>query len=456
MKTALLSKCKEAFMDLLEKVKAAGVIGAGGAGFPTHVKLQSSAEYILLNGAECEPLLRVDQQLMEVYPEKIITGLYLAGKQVGAKKAIIGIKNKHAKVIDILKNSINKLDLNDEVYVHELPDIYPAGDEQVLVYEITGRVVPELGIPIAVGCVVINTETALNIFNAAQEIPVTEKYVTVTGAVPKPITVKVPVGTPLKELFSLSGVKSLQGFAVIDGGPMMGPLLENHNEFVTKKTKGLIILPESHSLIGRKSKSMESARVINRTACEQCRMCTDLCPRALLGHSTSPHKMVMAMAYNMEASEAVTVAQTCCQCNLCDYFSCPAGINPKMANVFYMTKLREQGIRHTTKKDTFEPKAMRKYRLVPSKRLIARLDIKQYDKAAPLCEDIDYTPELVGIHTNTHVGAPAVAVVKAGDKVNAGDVIGTPKEGALGTNVHASIDGIVESVENNIIVIRRC
>ena len=119
-------------MSIIEQVKASGIIGAGGAGFPTHVKLNSKADYILLNGAECEPLLRVDQQLMAMYPEKIITGLYLAGQQVEAKHAIIGIKVKHQDVIEILRNKIKELELAAQVSVKELPDIYPAGDERCL------------------------------------------------------------------------------------------------------------------------------------------------------------------------------------------------------------------------------------------------------------------------------------------------------------------------------------
>ena len=116
-------------MSLLEQIKAAGIIGAGGAGFPTHAKLTSEAEYILLNGAECEPLLRVDQQLMEQMPDEIIQGFEAAGRLVGAKKAIIGIKKKHGKVIEILRQRIQALQFQDHVEVSELPDIYPAGDE---------------------------------------------------------------------------------------------------------------------------------------------------------------------------------------------------------------------------------------------------------------------------------------------------------------------------------------
>ena len=169
-------------MSLLEQIKEAGIIGAGGAGFPTHAKLTSQAEYILLNGAECEPLLRVDQQLMEVYPDEIIRGFAAAGRLVGAKQALIGIKKKHGKVIEILKSRIDALNERGYVEVKELPDIYPAGDEQVLVYQLTGRVVPETGIPIHVGCVVVNSEPALNIYKASQGQPVTEKYITVWRA----------------------------------------------------------------------------------------------------------------------------------------------------------------------------------------------------------------------------------------------------------------------------------
>ena len=224
-------------MSLLDKVKDAGVIGAGGAGFPTHVKLAAKAEYILLNGAECEPLLRVDQQLMEIFPDEIIKGFEAARKLVEAKKGIIGIKGKHKKVISILKDRIISLQLGDLIEVKELPDIYPAGDEQVLVYELTGRIVPEVGIPIQVGCVVVNSETALNIYNASLGKPVIEKYITISGDVPKPMTVKVPVGTKTIDVLKLSGIKDFSDYAVIDGGPMMGPVMKNLDGYITKKIR---------------------------------------------------------------------------------------------------------------------------------------------------------------------------------------------------------------------------
>ena len=441
-------------MDQLEKIKEAGVIGAGGAGFPTHVKLNAKADYILINGAECEPLLRVDQQLMEIHPKEVISGLMIGKEITGAKEAIIGIKGKHKDVIDVLENAIREMGLTGQVRVGILPDVYPAGDEQVLVYELTGRIVPETAIPIAVGCVVMNSETAYNVYNAVNGIPVTEKYVTIAGDVPQPITVKVPVGTPLMDIIRLTGRTDLTGYEIIDGGPMMGPLLKDIGSSVTKKTKGLVILPSEHGLIQKKHKDMPQAKRINRSACEQCSMCTDLCPRHLLGHSTSPHKMVRAMAYGMEASELESVALTCCQCNLCEYFSCPAGINPKMANVYYMGLLREAGIKHTPKTE-FEAHPMREYRLVPSKRLIARLNIKAYDVAAPLTEEKVVDPEVLTFNLKDHVGAPAAPLVAPGDRVTAGQKIAAIPEGALGAAVHASCSGVVESVGGNVITIRR-
>lgn len=441
-------------MSLLEMVREAGVIGAGGAGFPTHAKLASKSEYILLNGAECEPLLRVDQQLMKLFPDEIIKGFEAAGKLVGASKAIIGVKGKHKEVISILRERIDALQINDFVEVKELLDVYPVGDEQVLVYELTGRVVPEMGIPIQVGCVVINTETALNIYNASMKASVTEKYITVTGDIPKRLTVKVPVGTPIIDVLKLSGIENFNDYAVIDGGPMMGPVMSNVDGYVTKKNKGFVILKKQHSLIRKKSMNIEQARRVNRSSCEQCRMCTDMCPRYLLGHDTQPHKMMRALNYALTDVEGQKIAQLCCQCNLCELFSCPAGLYPKSANLYFKGKLAEQNIRYKPSQSTFAARKSREYRLVPSKRLIARLGLHDFDKPAPMTE-IEIRPELVHIATRQHVGAPAVTVVNLGDHVQLGQLIGKIPEGSLGAAIHASISGTVVENGNDFIVIRR-
>ncbi|WP_411682199.1 4Fe-4S dicluster domain-containing protein [Clostridium thailandense] len=441
-------------MNLLEMVREAGVIGAGGAGFPTHAKLTSKSEYILLNGAECEPLLRVDQQLMELFPDEIIKGFEAAGKFVEAKKAIIGIKGKHKKVISILRERIEALQVGDFVEVGELPDIYPAGDEQVLVYELTGRVVPEAGIPIQVGCVVVNSETALNIYHASKGEAVTEKYITLAGDIPSRVTVKVPVGTPIIDVLKLSGIENFDNYAVIDGGPMMGPVMTSLDGYITKKNKGFVILKKDHFLIRRKSMKIEQAKRVNRASCEQCRMCTDMCPRYLIGHNTQPHKMMRALNYKLEDIEGQKSAQLCCQCNLCELFSCPAGLYPKAANLYFKGKLAEKNIRYKAIKSEFTASKNREYRLVPSKRLIVRLGLHDFDKSAPMTETT-IKPELIHIATRQHVGAPAAAVVSVGDHVEVGQLIGKIPENSLGASIHASITGTVVESGNDFIAIRR-
>lgn len=441
-------------MSLLNLVREAGVIGAGGAGFPTHTKLAAEAEYILMNGAECEPLLRVDQQLMSLYADEIIKGFEMAGRQVGASKAIIGIKEKHKSVVGVLRERIQTLNMSEYVHVHEMQDVYPAGDEQVLVYELTNRVVPEGGIPLHVGCVVVNSETALNIYYASLGLPVTEKYLTIAGDIPKRMTVKVPVGTPIRELFAMCGIENLDDYAVIDGGPMMGPVMTNLDEYVTKKSKGYIILKKTHQLVRKKTVTMEQASRVNKSTCEQCRMCTDMCPRYLLGHDVQPHKMMRTVNYGLREGNNCSISYLCCQCNLCELFSCPAGLFPKAATQQVKQKLVEQNIRYQTTNTSWKTRQNRPFRLLPSKRLIARLGLSALDNDAPF-EDFEVQPKMVKIKMSQHVGAPCEIVVKVNDRVEVGQMIGSIRDGSLGAPIHASITGIVVECEDGFVTIRR-
>lgn len=439
-------------MELLEKIREAGIIGAGGAGFPTHAKLAADAEFILLNGAECEPLLRVDQQLMEFRADDVIRGFEMAGRLIGAKEAIIGIKGKHKRLIEILNAQIGTLGMSDYVKVGILPDMYPAGDEQVLVHELTGRTVPEAGLPIQVGCVVLNVETAVNIYNASMGQPVTEKYITLAGDIPNHISVKVPVGTPVIDVLKLSGIEDFSNYAVIDGGPMMGPLMGDINGYVTKKNKGYIILPKEHSLIRKKSCTKEQARKVNRSTCEQCRMCTDLCPRYLLGHSIQPHKLMRIGNYNLDDMAVKKSALLCCQCNLCEYFACPAGLHPRLNNLRFREEMMSARERYQSEKQEYQSRPAREYRKVPSKRLIARLGLMAFDCKAPFT-DIKLDVKRVCIALSQCVGAPAEPVVAVGDSVKAGDMIGKIPEASLGAPVHASIDGRIISIGSGYIEI---
>src|SRR5512138_2577089 len=171
-------------MNLVEQVRQAGVVGAGGGGFPTHVKLAAKADTIIANGAECEPLLHKDAVVMEEQAVELVKGMLLAKEAVGAKDAVIGIKAKKQHAVKAVQEACK----GTTVRVHLLGDYYPAGDEYDLVYEVTGRLIPPQGIPIQVGAVVNNVESFVNIAAAANGIPVTHKMLTIAGAVRSPVT----------------------------------------------------------------------------------------------------------------------------------------------------------------------------------------------------------------------------------------------------------------------------
>lgn len=436
---------------LLELVKNAGVIGAGGAGFPTHVKLDADAEYIIVNGAECEPLLRVDQQLIALKTKEILKALDQIVKETSAKKGIIALKEKYKESI----RSLNKyIDQYDNLEIFKLGNFYPAGDEQVTVYEVLKRIVPEGGIPLGVDVIVINVETLLNVGNALKEIPVTEKYLTVTGGVKTPVTVKVPIGISIKEAIDLAGGAIYDEFVVIDGGPMMGRIVGNVEEAITKTTKGLIVLPKEHPLIISKGKSIEGMLKEARTACCHCSLCTEVCPRNLLGHKLNPDKIMRMASYSStcDSKTSITEAFLCCECGLCEQ-ACIMGLQPWKLNKLLKSQMSNNGIRNTNLKRPTETNPFRDYRKFPVKKLIARLGIEKYDVDAPLIENITKEFKSVVINRKQHIGASSVPIIKKGDRVVKGQLILDIPENNLGAKIHSSIDGTVEEIKDNYVVI---
>ncbi|MGB9791856.1 MAG: SLBB domain-containing protein, partial [Thermacetogeniaceae bacterium] len=188
---------------LVEKVRLAGVVGAGGAGFPTHIKYLSKAELLIVNGAECEPLLWVDKEILRLRATQVVNAVRSVIEAIGAKRGIITLKKKYENIADNLRKAISKSQAPIEIIL--LDDFYPAGDEHVLVYEVTGEPLPPGAIPTKRGIIVNNVETVLNIGKALDGKPVTEKWVTVTGAVGNPSTFVVPLGTPIRTLIEAAG-----------------------------------------------------------------------------------------------------------------------------------------------------------------------------------------------------------------------------------------------------------
>lgn len=437
-------------MEFVEAIQKAGVVGAGGAGFPTHVKLNAKAEYFLVNAAECEPLIETDKYLCRTYAERIVKTMALIADHLGAGHAVIALKAKYAREIDALKTAIDGTGAAVEIY--PMRTYYPAGDEQSLVNQVTGRVVPERGLPLNVGCVVQNVGTVLSIADALEGKPVAEKFLSVTGAVKTPVMCVAPIGTPVRDVLAKAEL-SVKDFAVISGGPMMGKMLSDAEAIdkavVTKTTGNLLVLPKDHYLVRRAALSVERMMHQAASACVQCRTCTDLCPRALLGHDVQPH-MVMRNIWRQssiqdaeEFERCFGSAANCSSCGTCELFSCPMGLSPRKINDYAKKLLQERGIQPEKNQ---QPKAREvlEDRRIPTGRLIARLGLASYEFHG-LPELYAVEPEEVLVPLSQHIGKPAVPAVAVGDSVQAGDLIARAAEG-LSANIHTGFGGIVTEV----------
>ncbi|HCU0795828.1 MULTISPECIES: cobalamin reductase PduS [Citrobacter] len=432
-----------------ERVRAAGVVGAGGAGFPAHVKLQAQVDTFLVNAAECEPMLKVDQQLMAVQAERLIRGVQYAMTATGARAGIIALKEKYQKAI----NALTPL-LPAGIRLHILPDVYPAGDEVLTIWMATGRRVPPAALPVSVGVVVNNVQTVLNIARAVeQQYPVTRRTLTVNGAVARPITLTVPIGMSLREVLALAGGVTVDDPGFINGGPMMGGLITSLDTPVSKTTGGLLVLPKSHALIQRRMQDERTVLSVAKTVCEQCRLCTDLCPRHLIGHELSPHLLVRAVNYQQAATpQLLLTALTCSECNVCESVACPVGISPMRINRMLKRELR--ALNHRYEGPLNPEDEMAKYRLIPVKRLITKLGLSDWYHDAPLTET-DYPTDKTTLLLRQHIGASAIPCVQQGEHIVRGQCVADVPSGALGAPVHASIDGIVSEItEQSITVIR--
>lgn len=446
-----MSRIKQVSLEELSAIlRQGGVVGAGGAGFPAYAKLDRRADTIIMNCAECEPLLKLHRQLLEYHAEEVLAAFHMLAEAVGAKEAVIGIKKAYRKTIAALQECIGEY---PEIRLGLLDEVYPAGDEVVLIYEVTGKRIPPGGLPIGSGVAVFNVETVYNTYRAVmQDMPVQDKLVSIVGEVENPMTVRVPIGCSIGETVRMAGEITVENPVYFIGGPMMG-FEGSGNLPVTKTTNAVLVLPQEHLLVQRKRRKSSIDLKRAAAACCQCSMCTDLCPRHLLGHPIEPHKfMRAATCKDIQDTDIFLNTMFCSSCGLCENFSCMQGLSPRSLIADYKAGLRAHGIK-PPKVETVAPVAEeREFRKVPVKRLMARLDLTKYDKPAPL-EDAVAGCGKVKMMCSQHIGVPAIPVVKVGDRVEKGQMIAEPAEG-LSVAVHASIDGAVTEVTEKYIIIQ--
>ena len=438
-------------MNLIEMVKAAGVVGAGGAGFPTHVKLNTKVEYFIVNAAECEPLIETDKYLCRTFADRIVKTIPVIAESLGASRKVIALKGAYEKEIAALREAIKNS--GSDVEIFEMGYFYPAGDEQTLIQQVTGRCVPELGLPSDVGCVVDNVGTVLNIADALEGKAVTEKYLSVVGEVTHTMQLHVPIGTSVLECVR-AAKPTISEFALIMGGPMMGKRLTSQAEIeqavVTKTTGNIMVLPKDHYLFKKTALPMETVRKQTKSACLQCKMCTDLCPRYLIGHQIRPNLMMRGLwrepsiTDNEEYLRMFGDAANCCSCGVCEMFACPMGLSPRKVNEYLKGEFRKRGIQ-VPKNPEAHAREFVQERKTPTNRLVARLGLSEYyGKHPSSCEELSV--DTVFIPFSQHIGKPAAAVKQAGDTVAKGELLAAAAEGALSANIHSSVNGVIEEI----------
>lgn len=436
-------------MSIVDSLQHAGVVGAGGAGFPAHVKAASKVDTVIANGAECEPLIHKDFELMVHYADRVVHGVKLLMESTGAKSGIIGIKAKNTAAVEAFEKAID----DRRIKIHTLGDFYPSGDEYILVYEATHRLIPPQGIPLNVGVVVNNVETLYNISRAAEDVPVTEKFIGIAGAVKHPVTFVAPIGMSYREAIAIAGGAAVSDFGVFVGGIMMGKLEFDLDLPITKTTAGLIVLPVEHTLVQRKRQPEKHMHRIGKSACDQCSYCTELCPRYILGYDVQPHKVMRSLGFT-QTGEAFwnQYASLCCSCGLCTLYACPESLFPKEACDRSKRDMKEQGIQWSGKEEV-EVHPMYEGRRTPLKQLVKRLGITEYDHPSAFESRIP-VPRKVVIPLGQHAGEPAKATVRIGETVKKGQCVGDIPAGKLGARVHASIDGVVRSVGEAVVISR--
>ena len=403
---------------------------------------------VILNCAQYEPLVHTQTLLLNEYAREIIRTFAKIGENFKSENIIVGIGKAEEDTIELLEDVVSDY---PSVQLKVFDGAYPAGDEYVLTYELTGQIIAADSSPIDEGIAVFNVESVYNMYLRLEKgTHETHKWVSVLGEVENPVTLRVPIGTKALDVVKKAGNITCEKPVYLIGGPMSGKPGTKYTR-IDNTTDAIIVLPEDHQVIYNKktNSSIELKRAMS--SCCNCMRCTELCPRFLLGHPVDPHGFIRAASYkDMGNVDKFLNTMFCSSCGLCEMYSCIQGLSPKLLMTEYKKGLRENGItEHHSPMDKVNDD--RKYRKISIKRLTSRLALSRYDKLTSL-KETSWTDSSIKIELNSDSECPVKTLVSLNDLVTEGQMI-AEYEDADKFPLYAGITGRVTEVTEQYIFI---
>ncbi len=431
-------------ITLIKLLREYGVIGAGGGGFPTYRKFSfENLSILIINCVECEPLLYSDYFLVKERNEEVVFALRRLQEIFNFSEIYFAIKKKRYELKDILEKKEIKNVKNLKFFLFE--DIYPAGDEQIIIKAIKNITLPSFKLPGDFGIVVLNLQTLVHISEALRGMGVIRRFVTVSGYVRKPSVFDVPIGTQVKDLIELAGGYSVEKPVIFAGGAMMGEIV-GESFSIRKGTTGIVVLSDNSILVREKKINCEIFSKKAKSVCDQCMECTFFCSRNLIGKKVTPH-LIMRYSedYLKGVKEIPPEVFNCSECGLCYVYSCPLGLSPRKVIKF----LKEKAVRGEV--ENLEGDKNFLFKIPPSYKIKNRLELEDIK---PVFYGI-YDPPSLFVDINQGKGAVPEVKVREGDFVFMGEKICDLPEGKLGVPLHSPITGRVISVDGFKIEIKR-
>lgn len=428
---------------------------------------------VIVSAIKDNPLSFAEEYLLQREWHKIIDGLKLLMANHHAEKGIIAVSKSDRPVIADLKRCVEDCDNIDLFFID---DFYPAADQAILIYEITGQSFSRATPAALSGSLVYDLPTIINIYEAVTEkTPVTRRLLTCTGEVALPSLVLGHLGVSFREVIELCGGATIGEYVILSGAPARGAVITDIDTPVTKSTTTITVLPADHELVKERSQSIGAQIRKSKSVCNQCSFCTELCPVYLLGDKLYPHLIMRQIAYGLaEPEEVIMGALLCSECGICEVFACPHKLSPRAVNKEIKERLKQEaqpesllsgqmnghigdgqisGQINGLISGQLQPRSNRDYRKVPFERLADLFSVGRYAEP-PKMELLETTPGQVELLFQEMSAAGILPRVETGEEIEQGSLVAETKM-STGARLHTGISGKVTFLDKERVIIRR-